>query len=136
MLKGEDGTSTHHFLRMSKKEAPMVPEASAQHPAMSERERNRKCLLRLLQRQHNFPLSLSPSVPRDAIKIWRSCAALAPQLSRRPRPRRRLRRSAEREGVRGLPLTGSDATCEAFFMGRSRCRSSIKLLASDLLAHG
>ena len=26
----------------------MVPEASAQHPAMSERERNRKCLLRLL----------------------------------------------------------------------------------------
>ena len=95
----------------------MVPEASAQHPAMSERERNRKCLLRLLQRQHNFPLSLSPSFPRDAIKIWRSCAALAPQLSRRPRPRRRLRRSAERERGDCRCVDGVGCDMRGFFHG-------------------
>ena len=128
MLKGEDGTSTHHFLRMSKKEAPMVPEASAQHPAMSERERNRKCLLRLLQRQHNFPFSVRPQ--RCHKNLAELCCACTATKSSSASPSSVA--AVSRKGARGLPLTGSDATCEAFFMGRSRCRSSIKLLTGEL----
>ena len=49
--------------------------AGSEHPAMSERERNRKCLLRLLQRQHNFPLSPRVAPQRCHKNLAELCCA-------------------------------------------------------------